>query len=175
MKSAQKTPLKIPLVAIAALGVIGGGITDAAAEIKYRSGTTQCGFNNFSRLNGTEDHQSVLNLRNPNGDVTIKVDRMRMFLADGSLLSEVPGSMLPTLGPRQSLSMRSWEYWEQAGLPAIPRELRPFQLVIQWSVQDGSRGYHLGANVVRQVRDGGNGAERSRHRGSCRTLELNWR
>ncbi len=168
MKSISKSLMAVLLV----FGLTGGAISNAAAEFKYRSGTTQCGFNHFTRLGGTEDHFSTINLRNPNGDVTIKVDRMRIFLANGALLSEVPGNMLPTLGPRQSLSLRSWDYWAQMGLPPIPLELRPYQLLIEWSVQDHQRGYHLGANVVRVVRVDFNGEEKSRHRGPCRNLEL---
>lgn len=171
MKSISKTVM----AGLVAFGLTVGAASNAAAEFKYRSGTTQCGFNHFTRLGGTEDHFSTINLRNPNGDVTIKVDRMRIFLANGAQLSEVPGNMLPILGPHQSVSLRSWDYWAQMGLPPIPSELRPFQLLIEWSVQDHGRGYHLGANVVRLVRVDFNGEEKSRHRGSCRHLELSLR
>ena len=167
MKSSVKTLMAVLL----ASGLFAGGISGAAAELRYRSGVTQCGFNHFSRMGGTEDHTSSVNLRNPNGNVTIKVNRMQMFRADGSLMSEVPASLLPTLGAHQSLTLNTRDYWTLMGLAQEPDEQRPFQLLIEWSVENG-RGYHLGANVVRQVRDGGNGAERSRHRGSCRHLEL---
>jgi hypothetical protein len=163
---------KTLMTLLVALGLTGGAISNAAAEFKYRSGITQCGFNHFVRLGGAEEHTSTLNLRNPNSDVTIVVTSMRMFLADGTPFSDVPASMLPNLGPHQSLNMSSRDYWLAMSLPQYSQYLRPFQVIIEWSVQDHRRGYRLGANVVRLVRDAGNGAERSRHRGSCRHLEL---
>ncbi|MEJ2553748.1 MAG: hypothetical protein P8079_06995 [Gammaproteobacteria bacterium] len=168
----MKSTLRAPALALVVFGLMFAGTSNAAGEFKYRSGVYECGFSHFSRLGGTEDHTSSINLRNQNDDVTIKVNRMRMFRADGSLISEVPESMLPTLGPRQSLTMNSRDYWALMSLPQEPREQRPFQLFIEWSVLGHQRGYRLGANVVRLVRDGGNGAERSRHRGSCRHLQL---
>lgn len=168
----MKSTLKAPALALVVFGLMFAGTSNAAGESKYRSGVYECGFSHFSRLGGTEDHTSSINLRNQNDDVTIQVDRMRMYRADGSLISEVPASMLPTLGPRQSLTMNSRDYWAAMGLSQEPQAQRPFQLFIEWTVMDHQRGYRLGANVVRLVRDGGNGPERSRHRGTCRHLVL---
>lgn len=170
----MKSSLKAPALVLILFGLMFAGTSNAAGEFKYRSGLYQCGFNHFTRLSGAaaEDHTSTINLRNPNDDVSIKIDSMKMYRADGSLLSEVPASLLPTLGPRQSLNMSTRDYWALMSLPQEPGYLRPFQVFIQWSVEGHQRGYRLGANVVRLIRDAGNGPERSRHRGTCRHLQL---
>ena len=141
--------------------------------INLRAGTFACGGNHFSRVSGTEQHRSVYVISNPNPDITVALDRVRVFDANGNTLFDFPNDPLPAsvkleLGPYETTQINSFDI--------LTTELtsldRPMQTHIEWSNLESRPGLAPSVGLVRTVRNASDGAERSRANAECRLIDL---
>ena len=112
-------------------------------ETGARRGVVRCGGNNFLRLGGTESQTTFYVLRNYNSAISITIDRMIFFKADGSVLADtavlgmpnsangILGPLDNTLQPNQTALFASQDF-----LPFLDNPDRPIQLEIQWSAKN---------------------------------------
>jgi hypothetical protein len=145
-----------------------------------RQGTLRCGGNNFLRLGGTEIQRTSWVFRNFDSSQSIRIDRLRVFDANGASLFDSASSTLPQseagnigpgnnlLGPNQTVQWNSEDI-----IPFLPPPDRPVQLELQWSSQQKALTLDgITARISRQ-RDSSTGeqlAERARHAIECRTI-----
>jgi hypothetical protein len=156
------------------VGVLCCGLAQAAPiedAIKLHAGTFACGGNHFLRVGGTEQHRSVYVISNPNSDITVALDRVRVFDANGQVLFDYPIDPLPTsvkpeLGPYETTQINSFDILTEELSPSD----RPMQTHIEWSNLDGRRGLAPSVGLVRTVRNVSDGAERSRASAECRLI-----
>lgn len=156
------------------VGVLCCGLAQAAPiedAVKLRAGTFACGGNHFLRVGGTEQHRSVYVISNPNPEITVALDRVRVFDANGNVLFDFPSDPLPAsvkqdLGPYETTQINSFDILtEELGPPD-----RPMQTHIEWSSLEGRRGIAPSVGLVRTVRNTSDGAERSRASAECRLI-----
>jgi len=159
------------------LGLVGAlccGLSQAVPiedAIKLRAGTFVCGGNHFVRVDGTEQHRSVYVISNPNPEITVALDRVRVFDANGQVLFDYPSDALPKnvkpeLAPYETTQVNSADILTEELAPSD----RPMQTLIEWSNLDGRRGLAPSVGLVRTVRNESDGAERSRASVECRLI-----
>lgn len=158
------------------VGMLCCGLVQAAPiedAVRLRAGTFACGGNHFSRLGGTEQHRSVYVISNPNPRVTVTLDRLRLFDANGNLLFDfpddaLPDSVKPQLGPYETTQINSFDILNDE----LTSERRPIQTHIEWSNLDRRRGVPPSVGLVRTVRVADTGVERSRASAECRLIDF---
>lgn len=159
------------------LGLVGAlfcGLAQATPiedAVKLHSGTFACGGNHFLRVGGTEQHRSVYVISNPNPEITIALDRVRVFDANGQVLFDYPSDALPTsvkleLGPYETTQINSFDILTEELRPSD----RPMQTHIEWSNLGSRPGLAPSVGLVRTVRNVSDGAERSRASAECRLI-----
>ena len=179
----KKTLLITAGLAIAFAGILGFEpiATAQATELPVaRNGTLFCGGN----YNGDGTQRVTWGFRNYNDNRTITLDRIRLYKADGGVpvydsdISGIPadrrgilaGINGNELAPHTSIHYRSEELAGTTAAPAgtfpiLPGNVRPLQLVVDWSANRNAIGLHGGA--VRREYDV-NGVLLGRHSGRCR-------
>ena len=158
------------------MGVLCCGLAQAAPiedAIKLRAGTFACGGNHFLRVGGTEQHRSVYVIRNPNPEIAVALDRVRVFDANGNVLFDfpndpLPASVKPDLGPYETTQINSFDILNEE----LTSPDRPMQTHIEWSNPEGRRGLAPSVGLVRTVRNVSDGAERSRASAECRMIRF---
>ena len=156
------------------VGVLCCGLAQAAQienAIKLRAGTFACGGNHFLRVGGTEQHRSVYVISNPNPEITVALDRVRVFDANGKVLFDFPNDALPAsvkleLGPYETTQINSFDIL----IEELTSQDRPMQTHIEWSNLENRRGVAPSVGLVRTVRNVSDGAERSRTSAECRLI-----
>jgi hypothetical protein len=156
------------------VGVLSCGLAQAAPiedAIKLRAGTFACGGNHFSRVGGTEQHRSAYVISNPNREITVALDRVRVFDANGNVLFDYPSDPLPAsvkleLGPYETTQIHSFDILTEELSPSD----RPMQTHIEWSNLESQRGLVPSVGLVRTVRNASDGSERSRASAECRLI-----
>lgn len=144
-----------------------------------RQGIVRCGSNVFLRQGSTEINWTSHSLKNYDAVNPITIDRMRFFYADGTTLFDssitgLPASENGVLGPANNIlgPYQSANFSNYVFLPLnLTADKRPLILEVAWS--SAKPVLTLEVNATRIVRDfnfGVQGADRSRHAGSCRTV-----
>lgn len=151
-------------------------------ETGARRGVVRCGGNNFLRLNGTESQTTFYVLRNYNSAISITIDRMIFFKADGSVLADsavlgLPGTANGILGPLNNTLQPNQTalFASQDFLPFLDNLDRPIQLEIQWSAPEKALILDVSLVRVGRQRDPATGnmlAERSRFLRECTSISL---
>jgi hypothetical protein len=157
------------------VGVLCCGLAQAAPindAIKLRAGTFACGGNHFVRVDDTEQHRSVYVISNPNPEITVALDRVRVFDANGRVIfdypsdDDLPASVKPELGPYETTQINSSDILTEE----LTAQERPMQTHIEWSNLGSRRGLAPSVGLVRTVRNVSGGAERSRASAECRLI-----
>ena len=156
------------------VGVVCCGLAQAAPiedTVQLRAGTFACGGNHFVRVSNTEQHRSVYVISNPNAEITIALNRVRVFDANGNLLFDFPSDPLPAsvkleIGPYETTQINSFDMLTEELTPLD----RPMQTHIEWSNLESRRGLAPSVGLVRTVRNVSDGAERSRASAECRLI-----
>lgn len=147
------------------------GISATAQAQTATNGVLACAGNNFSRLNGDEQHRTIYNVRNLSLG-TINITRIVTLDANGAVLFDgIPSpaaGFKSQLGPFQASQIRSSQ---DLGLPNLGRADRPVTTAIFWSSANGTPVETPRAGTVRLAR-GADGKERGRHRSDCQVLNL---
>ena len=156
------------------VGVLCCGPAQAAPiedAMKLRAGTFACGGNHFIRVSGTEQHRSVYVISNPNPEIAVALDRVRVFDANGNVLFDFPDDPLPAsvkleLGPYETTQINSFDVLTEE----LTSQDRPMQTHIEWSNLESRQGLAPSVGLVRTVRNASDGAERSRASAECRLI-----
>lgn len=160
-------------------------------DLRALGGIVACGGNHFSRLNKTELHTTVYILRNYNKVKSIRIKRMRIYDATGSILKDFNGATLPqsfnavmgagdnSLEPYQTAMYRTNELLDE-----LTNNKRPIQVHFHWVSSDHralapefvwvrtsrkrvQTGVDSGGNPVYSIKE-----ERARHLNNCRHIKI---
>lgn len=148
------------------------------------SGTIVCGGNYFNRNSNSEAHRTTYVMRNLNTDLSIRIDRMTMYEANGSQLFSYDAATLPlsrneivgggdnSLEPFQSAQYRISDLLRVVGVGPLSRTRRPVQLHVEWSADARALiPEFVGVRTGRAINANGSiGAERGRHLKECRSV-----
>ncbi len=150
-----------------------------------KSGIVSCGGSFFNRLSGTERHSTSYILRNLNNNTTIKINRIRVYNAQGVLIGNYSVPTLPptrnsTLGPGNGNlipHMSAHFVVDKLVLAGpLPSNERPIQVFFHWKAPRrvlmpeiahvrNSRRFDIATNKSKE--------ERGRHFYFCRHISIN--
>lgn len=190
-KSTHSNIFKLSLISLLATTPLFVTASPTEQDDRAVSGTIVCGGNHADRLGGTEAQRTSYVWRNYNDSLSININRLTIYDANGAVLVDHDATTLPTAfngvigGGDNTLEPFQTALYRSADLLGAPlaRNNRPITTRIEWSAESKALIPEMGwvrtarrqeisfdefGNQIRRSRE-----DRARHAFHCRSIEAN--
>ena len=190
-KSMHSNIFKLGLISLLATTPLFATASPTEQDDRAVSGTIVCGGNHADRLGGTEAQRTSYVWRNYNDSLSININRLTIYDANGVVLVDHDATTLPTAfngvigGGDNTLEPFQTALYRSADLLGAPltRNNRPITTRIEWSAESKALIPEMGwvrtarrqeisfdefGNQIRRSRE-----DRARHAFHCRSVEAN--